>query len=58
MWSGESTNPGRNYDLEIHETPIRDENGKARELIELVEWCPEVNFAIETLVQGGGGSRP
>ena len=50
-WGLETTNQGRNYDLEIHETPIRDENGKARELIELVEWCPEVNFAIETLVQ-------
>lgn len=51
IWGQETTNSGRNYDLEIHETPIRDENGKARELIELIEWCPEVNFAIETLTQ-------
>jgi hypothetical protein len=51
IWGTENTNSGRNYDLEIHETPIRDQDGKARELIELQEWCPEVNFAIETLVQ-------
>lgn len=50
-WRNENTAAGRNYDLEIHETPIRDQDGKARELIELHEWCPEVNFAIETLVQ-------
>lgn len=50
-WGEENTTFGRNYDLEIHETPIRDQDGKARELIELHEWCPEVNFAIETLVQ-------
>ncbi|MGL5065752.1 MAG: hypothetical protein ACRC62_37765 [Microcoleus sp.] len=51
LWGTEKTNSGRNYDLEIHEFPIRDETGKARELIELVEWCPEVNFAIETQTQ-------
>lgn len=50
-WRSENTAAGRNYDLEIHETPIRDQDGKTRELIELHEWCPEVNFAIETLVQ-------
>jgi hypothetical protein len=51
MWGSEATNTGRNYDLEIHESPIRNQDGKSRELIELHECCPEVNFAIETLVQ-------
>jgi hypothetical protein len=51
QWRNENTSMGRNYDLEIHEQPIRDQDGKARELIELHEWCPEVNFASETLVQ-------
>jgi hypothetical protein len=50
-WRDETTAMGRNYDLEIHEQPIRDQDGKAKELIELHEWCPEVKFSIRTLVQ-------
>jgi len=39
----------RNYDLEIREVPIRDAQ-MARELIELVQWCPEAATAIDILV--------
>lgn len=42
-----SLNP-RGYDLEISEHPVRDA-GRARELIELCEWCPEVATAIDIL---------
>jgi hypothetical protein len=40
---------GRNYDLEISENPIRDYE-KARELIEMCEWCPEVGKAIQEII--------
>lgn len=50
-WGSEKTASGRNYDLEIQETPIRDMDGRSRELIELHQWCPEVTFAINALVQ-------
>lgn len=38
----------RGYDLEISEFPIRDA-ARARELIEMAEWCPEVAAAIDIL---------
>jgi hypothetical protein len=40
---------GRNFDLEISENPIRDYE-KARELIEMCEWCPEVSKAIQEII--------
>jgi hypothetical protein len=39
---------GRNYDLEITESPIRDYE-YARKLIELVEYCPEIGLALTEL---------
>jgi hypothetical protein len=51
MLGSEEAASGRNYDLEIQEYPIRDQDGKARELIELHEWCPEANYATGTIVQ-------
>jgi hypothetical protein len=39
---------GRNYDLEITERPVRDPQ-RAKELIELVEYCPEIGLALTEL---------
>lgn len=39
----------RNYDLEIQEFPIRDAE-RARSLIEMVEWCPEIGTATGWIV--------
>ena len=38
----------RKYDLEIKEYPVRDA-GRARQLIEMVEFCPEVATAINEI---------
>lgn len=40
----------RNYDLEIGEFPIRDRD-VAVHLIEMLAWCPEVQTALNILVQ-------
>jgi hypothetical protein len=42
------TNRDRNYDLEIQEYPVRDSE-RARELIELNQYCPEVATAIDVV---------
>jgi hypothetical protein len=39
---------GRNYDLEITEFPVRDSK-KARQLIEMWEYCPEIATAISEI---------
>jgi hypothetical protein len=39
---------GRNYDLEIEERPVRDPE-RARKLIELKEFCPEIGLALNEI---------
>jgi hypothetical protein len=40
----------RNYDLELQEFPIRDVQ-IARQLIEMLEWCPEVGTCLRILTE-------
>jgi hypothetical protein len=49
------TTRGRNFDLEISEYPIRDPE-KARELIEICEWCPEASKSIQILISSAFSS--
>lgn len=44
----ETTAVGRDYDLEIQEIPVRDRI-RARTLIEMREYSPEIAFAVETI---------
>lgn len=44
----DTTAIGRNYDLEITEYPIRNQE-KAIQLIEMWEYCPEIALAIEII---------
>jgi len=46
---------GRNFDLEISEHPVRDCE-KARELLELTEYCPEAAKATQVLVSSAFSS--
>jgi hypothetical protein len=46
---------GRNFDLEISEYPIRDPE-KARELLEICEWCPEAAKSIQVLISSAFSS--
>lgn len=49
-WRGDALSVAdRRYDLEISEYPIRDAE-RARELIEICEYCPEAAAAIEWIV--------
>lgn len=52
-WSSQGVDR-RNRDLEICEFPVRDAR-RARELIEMVEWCPEITTALK-IVCGAMGS--
>lgn len=45
----ENTFVGRDYDLEIAEIPIRDQE-RARLLVEMKEYCPEIGFSYETII--------
>jgi hypothetical protein len=40
---------GRRYDLEISEFPVRDHLNKAKKIIEMVEYCPEIATAIDII---------